>query len=218
VVTVEDLEQGRWRFNQDLSASLGVEPGYGQQHLRHYARRLKESGKYDLTIWPYHAMLGGVGHALVPAVEQAVFFHSIARSGRVDFQLKGSHPFTEHYSALGPEVTDDHHGQAIGAKNQALLDKLLKFDAVVVAGQAKSHCVAWTVEDLLADTRGRDPALAERVYLLEDCCSPVVVPGAVDYTEPAEQAFRRFAEAGVHRVRSDMPLETWPGSVAREAA
>jgi hypothetical protein len=36
----------------------------------------------------------------------------------------------------------------------------------------------------------------------------VVVPGA-DYTEPAEAAFRRFAEAGMHLIRSTDPEPAW---------
>ena len=46
------------------------------------------------------------------------------------------------------------------------------------------------------------PELAEKTYLLEDCSSPVVVPGVVDYTDEANAAFERFAGAGMHVVRS----------------
>jgi len=53
--------------------------------------------------------------------------------------------------------------------------------------------------------------LVEKVYLLEDCTSPVVVPGVVDYTEKADTAFKRFEDAGMHVVRSTDPFETWPG-------
>ena len=80
-----------------------------------------------------------------------------------------------------------------------------------IAGQAKSHCVAWTIDDLLADILSRDRSLVEKVYLLEDCTSPVVVPGVMDYTEQADAAFRRFADAGMHIVRSTDCIETWPG-------
>jgi nicotinamidase-related amidase len=52
---------------------------------------------------------------------------------------------------------------------------------------------------------------AERIYLLEDCTSPVVVPGAVDYTADANAAVERFAAAGINVVRSTEPMETWPG-------
>ena len=52
--------------------------------------------------------------------------------------------------------------------------------------------------------------LAPRTYLLEDCTSPVVVPGAVDYTDEADAAFERYAAAGMHVVRSTDPIGAWP--------
>ena len=84
----------------------------------------------------------------------------------------------------------------------ALVDHLLSFDAVVVAGEAKSHCVAWTVEDLIAEAAARDPRLVERIVLLDDCASPVVVPGVADFSDAAEAAYERFAAAGARRVLS----------------
>ena len=92
-----------------------------------------------------------------------------------------------------------------------MIDKLLTFDAVAIAGQAKSHCVAWTIDDLLSNADVRERRLAERTYLLEDCTSPVVVPGVVDYTDEADAAFERYAAAGMHVVRSTDPIHTWPG-------
>jgi hypothetical protein len=40
-----------------------------------------------------------------------------------------------------------------------------------------------------------------------------VVPGVVDYTDEADAAFARYAEAGMHVVRSTDPIERWPGLV-----
>ncbi len=211
LVSAEDVESGRWRLNPEAPESLGIDPGYAARELAFYTRRLAEGGKYQLTIWPYHALLGGIGHALVSAVEEAFFFHGIARGSQPDFQVKGEHPLTEHYSMLGPEVTDGPDGEPLAGKNTALVERLLEFDAVIVAGQAKSHCVAWTIDDLLEGDDARVHSLAERVYLLEDCTSPVVVPGAVDYTDEADAAFERFARAGMHVVRSTTPLAEWPG-------
>ena len=208
-VSAEDVERGRWRVDAAVARALGLDEDYAQRHLRHYTRRLDEGGKYNLTVWPYHALLGGIGHAVVPAVEEAVFFHGMARRTAPDFRLKGDRALTEHYSILGPEVTDDHEGRSIAEKDRPLLEKLLEFDAVLVAGQAKSHCVAWTIDDLLEGVASRDRGLAEKVYLLEDCTSPVVVPGVVDYTDEADAAFERFAEAGMHVVRSTDPIENW---------
>ena len=209
LVSAEDVELGRYRVNTAIADALELDPGYVERHLAFYTRRLAEGGKYDLTIWPYHAMLGSIGHALVSSVEEAIFFHTIARYSQPEFQVKGDNPLTEHYSMLGPEVTEGPDGDRLGAKNQALINKLMTFDAVVVAGQAKSHCLAWTVADLLEHDEMR--TLAERIYLLEDCTSPIVVPGVVDYTDEADAAFNRFAAAGMHVVRSTDPLEQWPG-------
>lgn len=198
-----DLEAGRWRFNPALAAELGVTPEYGQQVALHYARSLEARGKYALTIWPYHAMLGGIGHALVPAVEEALFFHGQVRLTQPDLELKGESPFTENYSALGPEVTTGPRGEALGTRNPRFLEQLQACDRLYIAGQAKSHCVAWTVSDLLEEILATDPSLARKVHLLEDCTSPVVVPGVVDHTDAADAAFARFAEAGMRIVRSD---------------
>jgi nicotinamidase-related amidase len=197
LVSAEDVRGGAWR---------AADPEQ-QRHLVHYTEALEAGGKYQLTIWPYHALLGGIGHALVSAVEEAVFFHSVARSSPSSFEIKGFNPLTEHYSVLGPEVTTGPDGEQIAARNDDLIAYLLAFDAVVIGGQAKSHCVAWTIDDLLSDF----DALAHKVYLLEDCTSPVVVPGVVDYTEEANAAFRRFADAGMHVVRSTEPMPSWPG-------
>ncbi len=210
LVSPEDVATGRWRMNEAVAEALGIDADYARRHLEHYTRALAEGGKYDLTIWPYHAMLGGIGHAMVSAVEEAVFFHGVARYSAPEFQVKGDNPLTEHYSMLGPEVTEGPDGDILGSKNTALIEKLLSFDAVVVAGQAKSHCIAWTIDDLLDE----EHRLAERTYLLEDCTSPVVVPGVVDYTDEADAAFERYAEAGMHVVRSTTPIEQWPISVS----
>jgi nicotinamidase-related amidase len=215
LISAEDVEAGRWRVNDAVAETLGVGMDYAARHLAHYTRRLAEGGKYDLTIWPYHAMLGGIGHALVSLVEEAIFFHGVARCSMPDFQVKGDKPLTEHYSMLGPEVMEGPDGESLGARNTGLIDRLLTFDAVVIAGQAKSHCMAWTIDDLMRDDDVRERELAERTYLLEDCTSPVVVPGVVDYTDEADAAFERFAAAGLHVVRSTDPLQSWPGIAER---
>lgn len=211
LVSEEDVRRGIWKFNEALCDSLQITAEYGHRHLIHYTGLLKEGGKYDLTIWPYHGMLGGIGHALVASLEEAAFFHCLARYSQTDFHEKGDRPLTEHYSVLGPEVLKGPEGDLIGRKSEKFFRKLIEFDAIVVAGQAKSHCVAWTIDDLLQDVLAEDKNLVEKIYLLEDCTSPVVVPGVMDYTEQADAAFRKFEEAGMHVVRSADPIETWPG-------
>jgi nicotinamidase-related amidase len=156
-------------------------------------------------------MLGGIGNALVSALDEAIFFHSIARYSQPDFQVKGNNPFTEHYSIFGPEVREGINGNKIADKNTSLIEKLLGYDAIIIAGQAKSHCVAWTIDDLLNDFLLREKHLTSKVYLLEDCTSSVVVPGVIDYTDDANKSFQKFADAGMHIVKSTDSIESWPG-------
>jgi len=175
LITEEEIKAGKWKINPDIPTSIGLEPSYAQSYLEYYVHKLHVAGKYDLTIWPYHAMLGGIGHALVPAIEEAIFFHSVARYCQPDFQIKG-------LNAL----------------------------KVIIAGQAKSHCVAWTIDDLLKEIQATEEELVRKVYLLEDCTSPVVIEGVIDYTQEADRSFQRFANAGMHIVQSNTPIEDWP--------
>lgn len=211
LVSRQDLAEKRWKITPEVAEILGMTPEEGQDYLIHYASQLQEKEKYDLTIWPYHVMLGSIGHALVPAIEEAIFFHNIARYDQVDFQVKGSNPLTEHYSAIGPEVIQDHQGQAIDQKSESILSLVQQYDRLIIAGQAKSHCLAWTVDDLLSQLLAVDASLVNKVYLLEDCTSPVVIPGIVDYSETADIAFEKFAAAGMNLVKSTDFIENWPG-------
>lgn len=212
LISHADVQSGRWRVNPALSGpALGLPGTAGdadwlREYALHYTAALESKGRYQLTIWPYHAMAGGIGHALVSAVEEAAFFHGVARGAQIRFETKGVHPLTENYSACSAEVEQDHGGAAISERNAAFIDWLATFDAVIIAGQAMSHCVAWTIADLLAAR----PDIAARLYVLEDCTSPIVAPG-LDYREAAAEAFKGFAGQGVHLVRSTVPLSDWPG-------
>ena len=200
MISLEDVEKGVWKINPNIA--VDIPENYGL----HYVKKLTELGKYLLTIWPYHSLVGGIGHSLVSAVEEAVFFHSLARGSQTHFEIKGNHPLTENYSVLSPEVQKDSQGEVIADKNSPLIKKLLQFDKIFIAGQAKSHCVAWTIEDLLNEIQLIDATLAQKVYLLEDCSSPVVVPGVIDFTQSANAAYQRFAAAGMKIIQSTNPL------------
>ncbi|MEM6449598.1 MAG: isochorismatase [Cyanobacteria bacterium P01_D01_bin.105] len=216
MISFEDVEAGKWMVSPDVAAgfsssSAAIIPSSSiESFARYYAKQLADSGKYPLTIWPYHSMLGGIGHALVPAFEEACFFHNIARSSQTRFEVKGDNPLTENYSVLSPEVLTNETNQPIAHKNSQLIQHLLSFDAVIVAGQAKSHCVAWTLSDLLSEIQSINPALSQKIYLLEDCSSPVVVPDVVDFTAAADTLYQQFSEAGMHLVNSKDSFETWP--------
>ncbi|MBW4645995.1 MAG: isochorismatase [Goleter apudmare HA4340-LM2] len=202
-ITPADIDQGIWQVNPTVANNI-TNSDYEllQKHAYHYVKQLSQDGKYPLTVWPYHSMLGGIGHALVSSVEEAIFFHCLARQSQTQFEIKGENPLTENYSILRPEVLVDFEQRPLAQKNISLIRQLLEFDVVIIGGQAKSHCVAWTIDDLLTEIQQVDATLAQKVFLLEDCTSPVVVPGVVDYTEQADTAFSRFADAGMNIIKS----------------
>jgi nicotinamidase-related amidase len=100
---------------------------------------------------------------------------------------------------LGAEVTANHQGRAFtdpDRPDRDLIDYLLGFDRVIIAGQAKSHCVAWTIADLLDAAEAKGSTFVQKLYILEDCMSPVVIPGLVDFTPSTDALFREFWDRG----------------------
>lgn len=210
-ITSEEIKQGKWKINHKILPFLNVDLSYMEDYLKYYTVQLEKTGRYSLTIWPYHAMLGGIGHAIVSSVEEAVFFHTIARHSQVKIMQKGSLPLTEHYSAIHTEVLVDHHQEVIGTKDDYIFDMLDTFDIVIITGQAKSHCLAFTLSDIAERLKETNPDQLNKIYILEDCTSPVVVPGGFDFTEQTDFLYKHFSELGIHLVQSITPIEEWPG-------
>lgn len=133
-----------------------------------YAQALEAGGRYTLMCWPVHCEIGSWGHAVHDAVRAAYNRWELARGRSVHKLLKGSNPWTEHYSALQAEVPDPEDPATL--LNQALLARLGEARTLFVAGEAGSHCVRASVEHLVQHLPGGDPA---RLVLLTDCMSPV---------------------------------------------
>lgn len=216
-VTAEDLAAGRIRVNPGVAAVVaGGDLPWLEKQVLHYCSALERAGKYTLWLWPPHCLLGSDGHALAGVVQEARLFHSYCRGTRAALVTKGLHPLTENYSVFSPEVLTTFDARRLAERNAGLLDGLLAADKLLIAGQASSHCVRSSVDDLLQAIQERAPKLAGKVYLLTDCMSAVTVPDgsggfSADFTADAEAALARFAEAGMHLVKSTEPMEAWPG-------
>jgi nicotinamidase-related amidase len=214
-VTFADLQSGALRPNPALVPWLANgDAEWLQKQVEHYTLELERVGKYKLYLWPPHCLLGSDGHALVGVVHEARLFHTYARGARSWIEIKGSHPLTEYYSALAPEVSTRFDGGVLAERSTRFLNTLLEYDAVVIAGQAASHCVKSTIEDLLTRI---DPQLTRKVYILRDCMSSVAVPDPgrpgeflFDFTDQAEAALAVFEDAGMHVVESTTPMAEWP--------
>jgi nicotinamidase-related amidase len=190
IITMADVEEGIWRplFEPEWSVA--------------YVARLEQQHKKQLCVWPYHVQTGSVGHSLDPELWSAVFWHSLARRTQPHWLTKGSVPLTEHYSIIQPEVqVPDQPG---GGKNQDFLDILAEADHIIIAGEAESHCVLETVEDLVEEFGDRPETLA-KVFFLRDCTSPVIHP-QIDFHAIALDRFAGFARLGINFITSTDPL------------
>jgi len=178
-ITLADLDEGRWRPVREQAAS------------REYVEHLEREGKKTLCIWPYHCIQGTAGAALENQFANMVSFFSVARKRTVEYLVKGQDPLSEMYGIIRPEY------DTRGYVNKALLDRLEKYDRIVIAGEASSHCVLESVRQILTYYADR-PEITGRMYMLQDCMSSI--PG---YEESTERAFADFQRIyGVRLVRS----------------
>lgn len=133
-----------------------------------YLEALEANGRFVHMVWPVHCEIGSWGHNVHDDVRRAYNRWEEARVGIVSKVLKGSNPWTEHYSALKAEVpvADDPATQL----NVALVDRLRQADRVLIAGEAGSHCVKATTEHIAENFAAADLG---KLVLLSDCMSPV---------------------------------------------
>lgn len=216
-ITTDDIDRGEVRPNPSVAAWLcNGNYTWLLQQARYYCAELERAGKYKLYLWPHHCILGSDGHALAGVIHEARMFHSFLRGTQSWVEVKGGNALTENYSIMRPEVLTRHDGQPLAQRNTAFLKTLLAADAVIIAGQAASHCVKSSIDDLLDEIVSQDKALAKKVYILEDCMSSVTVPDGkggfvADFTPQADAAKRRFIDAGMHVVKSTDDIDQWPG-------
>ncbi len=192
VIKSEDVQQGRWRPLKEPQWSV------------EYVEKLEEQAKKELMIWPYHTMLGTPGHALTPALYEAIAYHSGARNAQPIFISKGQIAQSEYYSMLEPEVKVPDHPQ--GTLNSDFLNILMNYDRIYIAGEAKSHCVLETVQSMLRHFKAEQPEVINRTRILVDCTSPVAHP-EIDFAAIADEAYAGFEQQGVKMVRSTDPLD-----------
>lgn len=161
-------------------------------------RRLEARGRHTLIAWPVHCVTGTWGHNIHADVAKALNGWELRTARAVRKAPKGEYPFSEHYGVFEAETPV---ATAVSTHFNAELARHVTrdVDILVVAGEASSHCVAASVEQLLEGLRFQ--ALPQ-IVLLTDCMSPV--PGF----EQAEQAFfARARHVGVKLCTTEQLME-----------
>jgi len=216
IILTEHIQKGKYHPNPAVAKWLcGGNYNWLMAQVEHYCAQLEKVGKYQLYLWPFHCEIGDEGHSLVGTIHEARMFHAFARNSRNLVEVKGLNPLTENYSVFSPEVLMRYDGHAFAQRNTKFLETITTSDVVIALGQAGSHCVKSTLEDLLNEINAKDPSLCKKVYIVEDCMSAVTVPDGkggfyVDFTDQQTKALNDFRDAGMHVVKSTDPIESWP--------
>jgi nicotinamidase-related amidase len=92
-----------------------------------------------------------------------------SRFAFVDYVTKGSNIMTEHYSAVQADVPDA--ADVSTQINARLIKTLENADLVLIAGEARTHCLANTVRDI-ANNFG-DDSFISKLVLLTDASSDI---------------------------------------------
>jgi nicotinamidase-related amidase len=177
IIESKDIKAGTWKAKQPEMEAWSLE----------YAQKLEAGGRFKICIWPDHCLMGTPGHAVYQPLADALNTWAEQRSRSVTWVLKGQNNRTEMYSAFKAEVElpDDPSTQL----NTELISQLQTSRKVVCCGQAKSHCVNYTVRDLMSvwpkDRMGD-------IVVLSDGCSPV--PG---FEEDASTFQSEMIKAGI---------------------
>lgn len=187
VITYEDIVKGKWMALKSLKWSI------------HYVKQLEDAAKKNLMVWPDHCLAGTDGQKLVPALAEAIAYHSAARDTQPKFLEKGTVPQVEHYGIFAAEVPYPKNPKASGL-NTEYLDLIAQYDRIYVAGEAKSHCVLETMRQML-NYFASQPEVIAKIRFLVDCTSSVVHP-AIDFEAIAKDELAEMEKQGVQMIES----------------
>ena len=142
-----------------------------------YLKALKTGGRYPHMIWPPHCLIGTKGATVVEPLMDAYIEWERKNYAFVQYHSKGSNFKTEHFSVVKAEVPDPNDSTTQLCTE--VIGKVAAADIILLAGEARSHCLANTVRDI-ANTFA-DDSFIKKCILLTDCTSDV--PGCESYGE-----------------------------------
>jgi nicotinamidase/pyrazinamidase len=154
-IKVADVEAGKW--------TPRIEP----QKALAYLRALEQQGEFPHFIWTRHCLVGSQGAALDATFFAALTEWAIAQNKDYQTVEKGMYPFSEHFGVFAAQIPEAQVPYT--HLRTDLLTQLAGYDAIYVAGEAQSHCVATSIKQILDNA----PELASKLVILEDCMSDV---------------------------------------------
>ena len=163
-------------------------------------QKLALAGRDGLVVWPVHCVTGTWGHNIQSDLMQALTEWEFVQQKAVQKVLKGEYYLTEHFGAF--EADAPNEAVASTQFNVPLAESLLaNTSTLIFAGQASSHCVAASFEQLARYIRQHGKP-SPRLIVLKDCMSPV--PG---FEALADAFFARAAAFGAQILSAEEAVE-----------
>ncbi len=177
-LTLADVQAGRFRPR---------DPGQAPAVLA-MLEQLAQRGRDGLMVWPVHCVTGTFGHNIHAPLASELQAWEEAHQRVVRKVIKGDYPLSEHYGAF--EADAPVPGVPSTQFNTALAQRVVVgVDLLLLAGEAASHCVAASFDQLAAFLHKHHGA-RPRLAVLRDCMSPV--PGFEQLAEGFYQRARAF--------------------------
>lgn len=162
IISADDIRNGVWSPRIPTLRRRMIE----------YAETLESGGKYPLIVYNEHCVIGTPGHNVQSELMEALVRWERRQIANVNYVVKGTNPFTEHYGGLMAEVPDPDDPST--GLNTEFLAMLAAADIIGLAGEALSHCVMSTVNQI-ADNIGEEHV--KKFRILTDCSSPIPQAG-----------------------------------------
>lgn len=161
------------------------------KHCLDYTQKLEANNRYPLMIWPPHCIIGSWGNNVYPVLLDALNRWAINHCSTISYVTKGSNVYTEHYSAIKADVPMPNDPST--NLNTQFIQSIERADNILVAGEASSHCVMYTVKDIVNEF---DAASLSKMILLTDAMSPVQAPG-IDFPKMAQDFITDMQSKGL---------------------
>jgi nicotinamidase/pyrazinamidase len=179
LITSAAVKDGKWS------------PRHDKEYVQHYLETLESEGEFKHFIWPEHCLVGSKGASLDDTILNSILAWT-HRTGR-DYKavVKGLNPLTEHFGVFKAQVPVANAPET--ELNLQFLSELETYDRVLIAGEARSHCVATSINQIVKYA----PSLAQKVIVLTDCISDVTNWGHL-----ADTIFENAEEKGMTFLKS----------------
>lgn len=180
LITAANVKSGKWT------------PRYEHEYVIQYLETLEAEGEFKHFIWPEHCLIGSKGAALDDTIMEALLAWT-HRTGR-DYKavIKGTNPLTEHFGVFRAQVPVANAPET--DLDRPFLNDLAAFDQILIAGEARSHCVATSINQILKYA----PELAPKVTILSDCMSNVT-----NFEEVADPIFEEAEQKGMTFLKAN---------------